>query len=184
MPGQWWELSNVRCIVPPQKLVRRKFWLLLSVVLREWNNVSMRLSTWTLMSVDLLSTNIWQTHLTMPDSNKCIMSNGVVSVMPNGLWPNFILKKALSQQWANMASRAAMYSFISFSRALLWWWDSGGLPGHVSGATNSCATFVHELWCRWLLFHLDQGCIANYQKWNELAEEWICSGNQESSHSR
>ncbi len=30
----------------------------------------------------------------MPDSNKGIMSNGVASIMPNGLWPNFISKKA------------------------------------------------------------------------------------------
>jgi hypothetical protein len=42
---------------------------------------------------------------------------------------------------------------------------------------------VHELQCQWLLFCLDQGCIANYQKWDELAEELICGSNQESSHS-
>jgi hypothetical protein len=43
-------------------------------------------------------------------------------------------------------------------------------------------TKVHELRCQWLLFCLDQSCIADYQKWDELAEEWICGGNQESSH--
>jgi hypothetical protein len=25
---------------------------------------------------------------------------------------------------------------------------------------------------------------TSYQKWDELAEEWICSSNQESNHSR
>jgi hypothetical protein len=25
MPGQWWELSIMRCIAPPWKLVQRKF---------------------------------------------------------------------------------------------------------------------------------------------------------------
>ena len=147
MPGQWWELSIVRRVAPPRKLVRRKFWLLLSVVLCERNNVSMRLSTRTLTSVDILSTKVWQTRLTMPDSNKCIMSDGVASVMPNGLWPNLISKNALSQRWADMASRAAMYSFISFSRALLWWRDSGSSSALVSGGTDSCVTFsFNALW--------------------------------------
>jgi hypothetical protein len=72
MPGQWWDLSIMRQVAPPQKLVQRKFWLLLSVVLWEQNNVSMRLSTQTLMSVDMLSTNVWQTHLTVPDLYRAI----------------------------------------------------------------------------------------------------------------
>ncbi len=100
-----------------------------------------------LMSVDILSTNIWQTHLTIPNLNKCIMSAGVVRVMPNGLWPNLISKNAFSQWWANMASRATMYSFISVSWALLWWCDSGGLPGCVSGGNDSFITFsFNDLW--------------------------------------
>ncbi len=32
----------------------------------------------------------------MPDSNKCIMLEGVARVMPNGLQPNLTSKKALS----------------------------------------------------------------------------------------
>jgi hypothetical protein len=32
---------------------------------------------------------------------------------------------------------------------------------------------VPELWCQWFLFCLDQGCIADYQKWDEHAEEQI-----------
>jgi hypothetical protein len=55
-----------------------------------------------------------------------------------------------------------------------WWYDEKGVCD---------GTEVDELWCQWLLFHLDQGCIADYQKWDELAEERICGGNQESYHS-
>jgi hypothetical protein len=35
-----------------------------------------------------------------------------------------------------------------------------------------------------LLSGLKLSCIANYQKWDDLAEEQICCGNQESSHSQ
>jgi hypothetical protein len=58
MPSQWLELSIMRHVAPPWKFVQRKFWLLLSVVLCDQNNVSMRLSTWTLIFVDTLSTNV------------------------------------------------------------------------------------------------------------------------------
>jgi hypothetical protein len=67
--------------------------------------------------------------------------------MPNGLQPNLTSKKALSQWWADMASRAAIYCFIAFSWALLWWWDSGSSPGCVFGGTDSYTTFsFNALW--------------------------------------
>jgi succinate dehydrogenase hydrophobic anchor subunit len=63
--------------------------------------------------------------------------------MPNGLWLNLILKNTLSQWWANMASRVAMYSFNSFSCALLWWWDSGGLPAWMCLWSNQFSLVCH-----------------------------------------
>jgi hypothetical protein len=44
---------------------------------------------------------------------------------------------------------------------------------------------VYAMACKYMNYDANdfssvQGCIANYQKWDELVEEQICGGNQES----
>jgi hypothetical protein len=118
---------------------------------------------------------------------KCIVHQSNNNMSANGSYPTSILIWSLSNcipecHWTGGKVGCEIGKVLYLGEAKQkgtvpatkqWWYDEKGVRNDME---------VHELWCQWLLFHLDHGCITDYQKWDELAEEQICGGNQESNH--